>query len=335
MPRAVSRRSAFTLIELLVVIAIIAILIGLLLPAVQKVREAAARMQCSNNLKQLAIAMHSYHDALGKFPVNRTGPFGPTPGTDWQGWYLLSATVQILPYVEQANLYQQFENLKTSVKASTWDNAGCPAKQRLSVMLCPSSPLYSAGSNPGTNYVWCSGSSIHTGGNANATNANGVINNTGQRRMTDLTDGTSNTVLVSESIPGYDTANGLPYKSDAVFTAVVNRAFPTQAELDAIGADTATRVLTNNGNTWAWYGHTTSMFNTAATPNWRFVAAGQGTPGWAHDGGLGVIPARSKHTGGVNVGLADGSVRFIADTIDLVTWQRLGHATDGQVLGSF
>jgi len=330
-----TQRSAFTLIVLLVVIAIIAILIGLLLPAVQKVREAAARMQCSNNLKQLAIAMHTYHDAYQHFPKNRWGPYGPTPGTDWEGWYCFSATVQILPYVEQGNLFQQFENLKTATRTSTWNNTGSPALQRLSVMLCPSSPRTSAAGYPGTNYAWCSGSSIHTGGNANATNANGVINNYGERRMTDLTDGTSNTIMVSEVVPGYDTANGVPYKSDAVFNAVVNKAFPTQAELDAIGADTATRVLTNNANTWAWYGHTTSLLNTAATPNWRYVAAGQGTPGWAHDGGLGVIPPRSKHTGGVNVALADGSVRFIADTIDLLTFQRLGHATDGQVVGSF
>jgi prepilin-type N-terminal cleavage/methylation domain-containing protein/prepilin-type processing-associated H-X9-DG protein len=330
-----NQRRGFTLIELLVVIAIIAILIGLLLPAVQKVREAAARMQCSNNLKQLAISMHTYHDAYQHFPKNRWGPYGPNPTTDWEGWYLLSATVQILPYVEQGALFQLFESRKTATRTSTWNDAGAPAKQPLSVMLCPSSPRYNSGGFPGTNYAWCSGSSIHTGGNANATNANGVISNTGERRMTDLTDGTSNTIMVAEVIPGYDTVNGIPYKSDAVFNAVVNRAFPTQAELDAIGADTATKVLTNNANTWAWYGHSCSLFNTAATPNWKYVAAGQGNPGWGHDGGLGVIPPRSKHTGGVNVGLADGSVRFIADTVNLLTFQQLGHATDGQVLGSF
>jgi prepilin-type processing-associated H-X9-DG protein len=115
----------------------------------------------------------------------------------------------------------------------------------------------------------------------------------------------------------------------------VNKNFPTAVELEAIGAATASKVLTNNANTWAWSGHTTSLFNTSAQPNWKYVGAGGSNPGWAHDGAYGVIPPRSKHTGGVNVALADGSVRFIADTIDLATFQLLGHATDGQVLGSF
>jgi prepilin-type N-terminal cleavage/methylation domain-containing protein/prepilin-type processing-associated H-X9-DG protein len=337
LPRAFRRpASAFTLIELLVVIAIIAILIGLLLPAVQKVREAAARMSCQNNLHQLGLAMHNYHESYGSFPPGRgAGPFGPKPGTDWESWYFLSISYQILAYYEQGNVYQLFEARKNQTRANTWDNADAPAKMRLSLFICPSSPLLSNG-YPGTNYLWSTGSSIHTGGCADQTSANGVIAEDVGRRMTDITDGTSNTILASEYIPGFDAANG--FKAVSAIN-VANRAFPTQAELDVIAAAPAARLLTNNGRWWAWHSHSNALFNTAAPPNWKCQngagGAGVGGAGLAWDSCLGIVPARSRHPGGVNVCLADGSVRFIHDSINLLTWQRLGNARDGQALGDF
>src|SRR5438045_1938100 len=131
-----SRRVAFTLIELLVVIAIIALLIGLLLPAVQKVREAANRAKCSNNLKQLGLALQNYHDGNQSFPKGTAaGPFGPNPGTDWESWYFLSVSYFALAYIEQGNVFQQFEARKSQTRANSWDNVDAPGKQRLSVFI--------------------------------------------------------------------------------------------------------------------------------------------------------------------------------------------------------
>jgi prepilin-type N-terminal cleavage/methylation domain-containing protein/prepilin-type processing-associated H-X9-DG protein len=328
--------SAFTLIELLVVIAIIAILIGLLLPAVQKIREAAARVKCQNNLKQLGLAMHGYHDTYGAFAkANAGGPYGPNPGSDWASWLFLSASYSVLPYVEQGNLYNLFEARKNQTSAATWDNADAPAHQRLQVFICPSSPLLSNG-YPGTNYLWSTGSSIYTGGCASGTQANGVIDRDVGRHITEITDGTSNTILASEYIPGVDAANAFKVVSAM---NVANRTFATQAELDVIAAAPAVRTVSNNGRWWAWVSHSMSLFNTAAPPNWKCQngagGAGVGGAGLAWDSCLGIVPARSQHSGGVNVCLADGSVRFVSDNINVLTWQLLGNAKDGQVLPNY
>jgi len=339
------RVSAFTLIELLVVIAIIAILIALLVPAVQKVREAAARTQCQNNLKQLGLAMHNYHDANRQFAKGyEGGPWGPNPGTDWPSWYYLSVSYAVLAYIEQGAVYNQFQAVKNQTASATWgpNPATAPAMQRLSVYICPSSPLLTNG-YPGTNYLWSTGSAIYTGGCAGAFNpnkgSNGAIDmDVGRRMSADFPDGTSNTILASEYIPGVDPDHYFKAVTLANL-GVANRNFPTQAELDVLAAYPADHTLSNNGRQWAWVSHSASLFNTSAPPNWKMKdnlgGLGVGGAGLAWDSCLGIVPARSRHTGGVNVCLVDGSVRFINDSINLLTWQRLGHANDGQVLGEF
>ena len=345
----------FTLIELLVVIAIIAVLIGLLLPAVQKVREAANRIKCQNNLKQLGLAMHNYHDTYGTFAPQRgalttstpcniytTGPWGPNPCTDWESWWIMGTSFMILPYVEQGNLYNQMLASKTMGRSAFWDpvngQPSGPATQRLQVFICPSAPQVPGG-YPGTNYLWSSGSMIETGGcNTVARNANGLFAADQPSRMAEVKDGTSNTIMAAEYVARVDADTAFKVVATGTLGAVVNRAFITQAELDSIVAAPAARIVTNNGRYWAWHSHSMSLFNTAAPPNWRIVpsgGAGEGGAGLAWDSCLGIVPARSQHAGGVNVCLADGSVRFVTDSVNLLTWQRLGNMKDGLPPGNY
>ncbi len=215
------REAGFTLIELLVVIAIIAVLVGLLLPAVQKVREAAARMQCSNNLKQIGLALHNYHDASNKFPPGyadgNTNP-SSTPDKDvGPGWCWAAF---LLPYVEQGNLYSQI-NFSQTMSSAT--NAPF-AQKSLSVYQCPSDPnqqlvpVYdSSFSNPIAtvahgNYVGCNGWEecfYNAGGNGQGGGAdgltgalgsagNGLFYRNSKSTMGSVTDGTSNTIFVGE-----------------------------------------------------------------------------------------------------------------------------------------
>lgn len=337
--KVLSRRG-FTLVELLVVIAIIGVLVALLLPAVQAAREAARRSACSNNLKQMGLAMHNYHDVYGKFARNYTLVGG-------NAWEALSANYAILPYVEQQPLYDlQQPNL------ANWSwTYGNTMNTKLSVFLCPSAPPGSRrGSHPqgwdgpGGNYAWSTGSRIETVWAGD--NFNGIISYQTDRKMADVTDGLSNTLLASEVLAGSGQTSGsgrfpydVFYAGNGVFTAVANREFPTQAELNTIGStakNSPTGFKSNNGNMWAWYAAAFSTLTTAAPPNWSYPSAGGDCcPGGSHDWGYGIIPPRSRHPGVVNAVLGDASVRTISNTIDILTFQRLGNRRDGQVLGNF
>lgn len=332
-------RTGFTLVELLVVIAIIGILVGLLLPAVQAAREAARRMQCSNNMKQIGLAMHNYHDTHKVFPnfATRNGQ-----NDYWRGY---SAFTMILPYIEQGPLYNTVQT-QTRSFFEHWDSGPHNALRGASIpaYLCPSAkrwPTSGTGwsNGPGCNYGVSFGASIDWD---NFKNQNGMFR--GQTdttakcstRMADITDGTSNTLLASEHLSGDDNASFImngQTSEPRIGGAFPNNTlqYPSQAELDTFGAACAATTAHNsqNGNQWMSPEPTQTALNTVAPPNWKFPNCQTSGSGFASDRD-GVYTPRSQHTGGVQATAGDGSVRFVSDSIDLKAWQYFGGRDDGQ-----
>lgn len=317
------RRQGFTLIELLVVIAIIAILIALLLPAVQQARESARRTQCKNNLKQIGLALHNYHELANSFPpgwvYDARRPRSSAPTNCW-GWSAL-----ILPHLDQAALYNQLDfqqGFRGGLNSAGQNNAAGPAGPEALLI-----PVFRCASDTGSSLVFSGGVagsvSMTYGGRSNypgvnggllldlppITSQGGVFGENSSEGIRHMTDGSSNVFLVGERawVPSPGSTHG-----PSTLWAGARSGIP--------GTETA------NGVAFA-VGNCVIPLNTEPVGEALPLGAGESNGSW-HS-------FSSRHPQGAQFLMGDGSVRFIAQFIDYRTYGRLGSISDGNVIGEF
>ena len=369
-PRGVTpqtlNRKGFTLIELLVVIAIIAILVSLLLPAVQQAREAARKAQCQNNLKQIGLAMHNYHSTYKTFP-SASGGTQNSLGWGHHNANRLAWTVPLLPYLDQTALWASISNPSPrggsnpnfpSMGPQPWFGNYDFWKVQVPALLCPSDGAQPSGNQAETNYVVCYGDNGNGNGNEQHNGSHpdnrGIFGRRIWRAVRHVRDGTSNTILLSECgrFDGQNTfqsriarqasgsmkdchddpiANCLDVVSDPA-----NPGFYNSGVTDWV----------NRGDRWNDGAATYTGFNTVLPPNGPSCMEND------DDSQDSVVSAGSYHSGGVQAALADGSVRFISETIDtgdlrngageqnggksrLGTWGALGTRAAGDIAEEF
>jgi prepilin-type N-terminal cleavage/methylation domain-containing protein/prepilin-type processing-associated H-X9-DG protein len=342
-------RRAFTLIELLVVIAIIAVLIGLLLPAVQKVREAAARAQCLNNMHQLGLAMHNYEGAVGKMPP----AFPNTTPSAWAGlppyFFSWSALALLNPYLEQTNIFNAMDLTQPIYMPSPPYNISpgnqFAVQQVVKLFLCPSDRTQPV-ANPGdygvpvigpTNYAVCVGTGTTNGGPpfGSPLNSDGMFTAGFSFRVTDIIDGSSNTAMMSESLlgDGQENASGpmqlTPYQ---VQTMYAYTGFGTPLSDAACANATQWNVSNRRGFMWASGEMRCGSYNHYYTPNAPIYDCV--TNDLTTITSMAFRAARSRHVNGVNVLFGDGGVRYVTQGVSLATWRAMSTRNGGEVLGS-
>ncbi|MES2791001.1 MAG: DUF1559 domain-containing protein [Planctomycetota bacterium] len=351
-----SLKRGFTLIELLVVIAIIAVLIALLLPSVQQAREAARRTQCKNNLKQLGLALHNYENTFRVFPMN-----GGSTG--------FSPQARVLPYVDQGNLQNLIDFNQPVYTGPGGSQVPNPVfvsifAQAIPLLLCPSDPAPAQSTatlgSPAQAYVFAGNNYMVSTGSGTNTNyddrkqTDGVFWTNSNARIGDVTDGTSNTVFMSEAVRG----DGI----DVTLPAGTTPSFPYRKQLNASSGASPGAGPGYTGSSGGW--PTPLITNPdlsavlAAQTGWKGSAAGNGRGtswmrGLAHNvctngyntpnskvpdttlHGTGFFGPRSMHTGGANVLLGDGAVRFLSDSINVTIHRAIHSRNGGETVGEF
>lgn len=340
------RRTGFTLIELLVVIAIIAVLVALLLPAVQQARESARRTQCKNNLKQIGLALHNYHSSFNCFPFGKGASYTNIAGIpNYARWSVHS---MLLPYLEQVNLYNSITFIQPPdtpgmggvinfMPAYTSPGGvNTVASQTLvSMFLCPSdmSPSSPTGWMGQNNYAgnqgsWLCDRSDQPGAPTDVSPTEvqtGVLYYLSRVRAADVLDGLSNTAFFSEKIRG----NGNPDpKSDLFMIPAQTSLANTFSTCNSINPLTATPLTSKWGWSWVMGENCCTLYNHVAVPN-QYSCAGTGFTGTMTNMAMQVSP-NSRHTGGVQVMLGDGAVKFAGNSIDLDVWRGMGTRSGGE-----
>ena len=338
-----AERAGFTLIELLVVIAIIAVLIALLLPAVQQAREAARRSQCKNNLKQIGLALHNFHDTYSRFPPgagNDMQPFGNAGGPQWGSSWM----VYILPYIDQGPLYMRWDLTSGQSGYTNANNLALVNNLTIPVFACPSSTITPFGWNGATkmrvSYTGTAGAySVSGNTNKNPFNVayqqgccngagsfasdNGLLFSGSKTNMRDCTDGTSNTFIVHEESDYLRDINNVPIAAGKEYL-----------NSGGIYGWTMGAAIAQNQAPSAWGdGRHFNCSTVRYGINTRGLS-GTSTTGTNTDVGAN-FPISSQHVGGAHVLMTDGAVRFLSQNLSFDTLVRLAAKADNDPIGEF